>query len=493
MNERGFIRAQPGFQENFLGSGADIVIGGGAAGAGKSYALLMESLRHTGNGGFRAAIFRRTTPQIKNAGGLWDTSKELFRKLSDARGQKAVSTEQPPKWTFPSGATLLFSHLEHESDKYSWDGAQVAMLGFDELVHFTESQFWYMVGRNRSSSGVRPYIRATTNPQSSGWVKRLISWWLYPDDFEREELRGMPISGRVGISRFLARYNEQLYWGDTAEDAIDALPEDARGEYSVQLVKSVTFVPGVLAENVELTGKDPGYKGNLLSQDKRHGTRLLRGCWYDADGENDLFRYVDLWDLFGNDHLPGGQKYLTADVAMEGSDRFRVGIWSGLRLEKIYSWDRSDGELVWREMERLAAENGVWGQHIVFDANGVGNFLKGFFRSAYDFRSQGSCVELQGVKANFRDLRTQCAFKLADLVSEHGLFIRAAGQERDAIIEEFENHKKTGSNPSGRLTITAKEEVKTTIRRSPDYFDMILMRMVFELAGTRRNSYLTEE
>ena len=174
------IRPQPGFQQLFLSSSADIVIGGGAAGGGKSFALLMESLRHASVPGFRAVIFRRTTPQIKNAGGLWDVSKELFLKLRDGSGRSAISTEQPPKWTFPSGSTLLFSHLEHEQDKHSWDGSQIALLGLDELIHFLETQFWYMVGRNRSTCGVRPYIRATTNPQTAGWVKRFIGWWLFP-------------------------------------------------------------------------------------------------------------------------------------------------------------------------------------------------------------------------------------------------------------------------------------------------------------------------
>ena len=500
MTDREYIKPQPGFQQKFLSSAADICVGGGAAGGGKSYALLMEALRHMDNGGFRAAIFRRTTPMVKNAGGLWDTSKELFSKLQNGRGQKPISTEQPPKWTFPSGATLLFSHLEHESDKYNWDGSQIALLGFDELIHFTESQFWYMVGRNRSASGVRPYIRATTNPQSSGWVKRLVSWWIYPDDFEDESLRGMPIPERVGVLRFLARYSEQYYWGETPEAAIAELPEDAAGDFSPELVKSVTFVPGVLSENVELTGKDPAYKGNLLAQDKKHGTRLLRGCWYDAEGENELFRYTDLWDMFAAN---GGRaarlgevetRYLTADVAMEGSDYLRIGIWRGLVLEKIHSWPKSDGEKVWREIERLAAENGVFGQNIVFDCNGVGNYLKGFLRTAYDFRSQAQTIELQGVKTNFRDLRTQCAFKLAELVAEHKIAVRAAdSMERDAIIEELEMHKKTGTNSSGKLTITPKEEIKAAIRRSPDYFDVMVMRMVFELVGARRSSYLMED
>lgn len=495
---RQYIDPQPGFQTAFLASRADIVIGGGAAGAGKSYALLMEPLRHTGNPGFRAAIFRRTTVQVKNSGGLWDTSKEIYLKLRNESGQSPSPTEAPPKWKFPSGATLLFSHLEHEQTKYDWDGAQIAFLGFDELIHFTPGQFWYLVGRNRSACGVRPYIRATTNPQTSGWVKRLISWWIYPDDYEMEHLRGMPIPERAGVVRYLARWNEASYWGESPEAAMEQLPEEGRAVYRPELVKSVTFIPGTLDDNRELTDKDLGYKGNLLAQDRRHGSRLLRGCWYDAEGENELFRYGNLRDLFTNTFVPGGERYMTADIAMEGSDCLHIGIWSGLRLEKIYSWDKSDGKMIWEQMQRLAHEHSVPGRNIVFDANGVGNFLTGFFRSSHDFRSQHTPLEekpVEGsntVKVDYKNLRTQCAFWLARFVQDGKIYLNVpAEMERDFIIEEFEAHKKTGQNATGKLTITPKEEIKALIRRSPDYFDMILMRMVFEIAP-RQTSYIIE-
>lgn len=496
---RQYIRPQPGFQEQFLSSPADIVIGGGAAGAGKSYALLLEPLRHSGNSGFRSVIFRRTIPQIKNEGGLWDTSKQVYSGLRDLAGRAAKSTEQPPKWVFPSGASLLFSHLEHDSSVAAWDGAQIAFLGFDELIHFTASQFWYMVGRNRSTSGVKPYIRATTNPQTSGWVKRLISWWLYPDDYELFDLRGMPIPSRAGVLRYFFRHNEVMYWGDTVEQVLAVLPAEALAKGKPWLVKSLTFIPGTLDDNKELTEKDPSYEANLFAQDKKHGKRLRRGCWYDAAGENVLFAYEDLYDMFRMTWVEGGDNYQTADIAMEGADVFRVGIWNGLRLERVDSWDKSDGKMIWQNMQRLAQEWKVPGKNIVFDTNGVGNFLAGFFRSSFDFRSQASPLEERpeagggkDVKVNYRDLRTQCAYKLSSVILDRKMFVNIQDQaQQDYIIEEFLAHEKTGENSSGKLTITPKEEVKAAIRRSPDYFDIILMRMVF-LIAKKKGSYLTQ-
>lgn len=488
---RQHIIPQPGFQAMFLSSPADIAIGGGSAGAGKSFALLLEPLRHAGVPGFRAVIFRRTTVQVKNSGGLWDTSKEIYSGLRNDADEAPQATEAPPRWKFPSGATLLFSHLEHEHTKLDWDGSQIALLGFDELIHFTSGQFWYLVGRNRSACGVKPYVRATTNPQTSGWVKRLIEWWIYPDDYEVEHLRGMPRPERAGVLRYLARWNDNSYWGDTPDEAIASLPEEGRERFRPELVKSVTFIPGSLSDNIALTEKDPAYEGNLLAQDKKHGTRLLKGCWYDSEGENDLFRYEKLNDLFTNSFVQGsGKRYMTADIAMDGSDHFRVGVWDGFRLLRIYSYGKSDGRMIWEVMERLAKEWAIPGANIAFDANGVGNFLKGFFRSAYDFRSQSRPIEEDGVKLDYANLRVQCSFALAKVVEESRMFLDGVGQtEREMIIEEFEAHKKTGQNASGKLTITSKEEVIAEIGRSPDYFDMIMMRMIFEISP-RKLSWL---
>jgi hypothetical protein len=178
---------------------------------------------------------------------------------------------------------------------------------------------------------------------------------------------------------------------------------------------------------------------------------------------------------------------------MEGSDMLRIGIWDGLRLVKMYAWAKSDGKEIWENMKRLADEHKVPGRNIVFDANGVGNFLTGFFRSSFDFRSQATPLEETGVKVDYQNLRTQCVFRLAKLVAEHEIFIDCQNQmERDTITEEFEAHKKTGQTATGKLTITPKEEIKAAIRRSPDYFDMILMRMVFEIKP-RKGSYLSQK
>src|SRR4051794_22869976 len=102
------IRPQDGPQTAFLGSSADIAIYGGAAGGGKTWALLMEPLRHVANPEFGAVFFRRTTVQIRNEGGLWDESFKLYPLIG------AEPREHVLNYKFPSGAEVTFAHLEHD-------------------------------------------------------------------------------------------------------------------------------------------------------------------------------------------------------------------------------------------------------------------------------------------------------------------------------------------------------------------------------------------
>lgn len=225
------ISPQPGPQEAFLRSPADIVIYGGAAGGGNSYALLLEALRHVDNPRYGAVIFRKNANQIFSQGGLWDTATELYLPLG------ARSTRNPkPVWRFPSGAKVGFAHLEYEKDLHAWQGSQIPLIGFDELTHFTQRQFFYMLSRNRSTCGVRPYMRATTNPDAESWVADFIRWWWNPET-------GYPIQSWAGVIRYMVRVNDQLYWGDSREElagAMDVHPDDC---------KSVTFIPSFVEDN----------------------------------------------------------------------------------------------------------------------------------------------------------------------------------------------------------------------------------------------------
>jgi predicted phage terminase large subunit-like protein len=251
------IGPQPGSQERFLASRADIVFYGGEAGSSKTAGLVLEGLRCWDIPKSGGIMFRRTSPQLEGPGSLW----ELMREWYPVRGARL--TESPVlKAVFPSGATVQLAHLQYEGSKLAHQGKAYSYIGFDELTHFSEGQFWYLVSRCRSTSGVRPYIRATMNPDPDSWVKSMIEWWL--DDrgeYARPE--------RSGVVRYFYRVGDTLQWGDTAEELQERFPghEDPP--------TSFTFILGRLADNKILLALDPGYRARLQALPLVERERLL--------------------------------------------------------------------------------------------------------------------------------------------------------------------------------------------------------------------------
>lgn len=254
------IGPQVGPQTQFLECTADIAIYGGAAGGGKSYGLLLEPLRHYTNPKFGCVIFRRNSTQVRNEGGLWDESSNIYPMFAGHPREAAL------EWVFPSGMRLKFAHLEYDTTVLDWQGASVPFIGYDELTHFTEKQFFYMLSRNRSTSGVRSYIRATTNPDPDSWVRKFIDWWIGKD--------GFAIPERSGVIRWFIRRDDSFYWADSEEQIFEQF---GRGP-EVQ-PKSVTFIPSKLEDNQILMQSDPGYLANLLSMSRVDRMRLREGNW----------------------------------------------------------------------------------------------------------------------------------------------------------------------------------------------------------------------
>lgn len=256
--ERVELRPQAGPQERFAACNADIALYGGAAGGGKSFALLFEPLYHVGNRDFGAVIFRRTCPEITNEGGLWDESFKIYPHVGAEPRNGDLS------WRFPSGASVSFGHIQREADVLKWHSSQIALIEFDELTTFTEHQFFYMLSRNRSTCGVRPYIRAGCNPDAASWVARLVEWYIDPTT-------GQAIPERAGVIRWFVRDGETLRWADTREQLLKDYPD--------LLPKSFTFIPAKLEDNKKLLATDPAYRANLMALPRVERERLLRGNW----------------------------------------------------------------------------------------------------------------------------------------------------------------------------------------------------------------------
>ena len=290
---RNTIGPQPGAQQRFLSSPADVAVYGGAAGGGKTFALLLEAMRHVNNPRYGALLFRRSYPQIMTEGGLWDEATALYTQLD------AHPNLGGPEFRFSTGASVGFAHLQHEKTKYEYQGAQIPMLGFDEGTHYSWGQFSYLLGRNRSTCGIKPYTRITCNPDPDHWLREFLDWWIGED--------GFPIPERSGVLRWFAVQRNELFWADSPETLVNRLGPEC-------MPLSATFVPASLDDNPALLEHDPNYRAKLRAGTEAERQRLELGNWDAREAAGDILprsrvgiaeaapadvRWVRAWDLAG--------------------------------------------------------------------------------------------------------------------------------------------------------------------------------------------------
>jgi predicted phage terminase large subunit-like protein len=181
-------------------------------------------------------------------------------------------TESPSlKIAFAKGGILQLLHLQHSNDVLDHQGKEYAFVGFDELTHFERSQMWYMVSRMRTMSGVRAYMRCTTNPDPDSFVAELIAWWI-------DQETGLPVPERSGLLRWFIRRGDELMWADTREELLQFCID---GEQPL----SLTFIHARLSDNPALEKADPGYRARLMALPEVERERLMGGNWkVRADG-----------------------------------------------------------------------------------------------------------------------------------------------------------------------------------------------------------------
>jgi phage terminase large subunit len=242
-----------------------------------------------------------------------------------------------------------------------------------------------------------------------------------------------------------------------------------------QLDSWIKFIQALPTDNKML---DSGYLDHLsrtLSPTQKQ--RLLFGNWEYDDDPAALCEYEKLVDLFTNDFEPlKGQKYITADIARFGSDKIVIGLWDGWRVA-IHTFSKQSLTDSYAFIDRLRKENNIPLSNVLADEDGVGGGIvdmlkcKGFVNGSKALDGE-----------NYENIQAQCAFKLAERINQSGIFI--AGTEpkvQQDITEELEQLKQKNIDSDGKKGIVGKDVVKSLIGRSPDYRDMLLMRMWFEL------------
>ena len=290
----------PGPQRAFLLSPADELLYGGAAGGGKSDALLAEAVPDLDNPGFHALLLRRTYPELEGKGsGLIPRAAELWPSLGGRFDRHKLL------WTFPSGATVGFGHLEHPSSVYAYHSAQFAYIAFDELTTFLEAQYLYMLSRLRSPAGIRVRVRAASNPGGIGhtWVRRRFVEKLRPGEirwFKRassDEIALPPLLDaalrvqQTGQRATQAKPPSPLLMTASSSSGEGVGGEASGGEATGEIevspadpsAMSRQFIPARVFDNPSLISKDPGYVRRLKALDPVDRRRLLDGDWWVAN------------------------------------------------------------------------------------------------------------------------------------------------------------------------------------------------------------------
>lgn len=248
--------------------------------------------------------------------------------------------------------------------------------------------------------------------------------------------------------------------------------------------------PFLSREELELLEQE--YKGDFSSYKQEILAEYIENA-------GSLFKYDALVDIFSNAVVKENGRYLIVDIADDGSDKTIFSFWEGLEEYRREGFERMNTESIIAKIREYSADQRIPYSHIAVDAIGVGagvassSMLDGIigYKSSYQpIKTDPNIVRLPNVGylknpvvplvSDYRNLRAQCVFTLADLVNNHKIASRVTGRQKEAIIEELSTYQDASSG-DGKRQATAKEDIAKIIGHSPDDSDTWIMRMYFEV------------
>ena len=247
------FRPNKGPQVDFLAAPEKEVLYGGAAGGGKSFAMLVDLLRYASNGNHRALLLRRTVAELTE---LVDQSIKLYPKAFPG----AVFRESKNTWSFPSGATALFSYVDKDNDVTRYQGQSFTWIGVDELGQYPTPYVWnYLRSRLRTTDPeIQTYMRASANPGGVG------GWWL----------KKMFVDPTIP---------NEPFWATDIDSGKVLRYGPNHPEHADEPLYQRRFIPARLTDNPFLM-ESGEYEAMLLSLPEVERRRLLEGDWDVADG-----------------------------------------------------------------------------------------------------------------------------------------------------------------------------------------------------------------
>lgn len=241
------------------------------------------------------------------------------------------------------------------------------------------------------------------------------------------------------------------------------------------LPKNIVFIQSLCEDNPYTA---ESYKKQLMQiQDNSTKQRLMYGNWEYDDDPAVMIKFDDIVDMFSNPIADSNDKYLIVDVARFGRDKTAMSLWKGMKLVKWYIKYNQGVDKTIDDIKDITFKEQIPRSHVLIDEDGIGGGVVDGLSGVKGFIANSSPED-----GNFANLKTQCAYKLADKAAEHEIGIEMEdGTLKEELIEEIEQLKTKDSDKDQKRKIIPKDEIKENIGRSPDLLDNLIMRMYFEI------------
>ena len=371
------------------------------------------------------------------------------KKLTDLR-----------KFTIPT-IHEVFEHLKIHDKYYNFNGN-------DNYFELHNKSKVYLLDAKYLPSDPQ-YARFGSMQMTGGWIEEA-------GEFENE--------CKINLQASIGRWKNDVYnikgkLLQTCNPSKNYLYKDYKKNKEGKLEDYKKFIQAYPNDNKKLP---KGYIENLekiLTPNAKE--RLLYGNWEFDDNPDALINYANISNLFTNDFVDNGIKYISTDVARYGRDKTVIGVWSGYRLERIVIMEKYNTVEVSNKINQLRLEYSVASSNIVIDEDGVGGGCVDTIKGSRGFVNNLSPLKEKGITQNYKNLKSQCYFKLADMINANKIYVRCDDDIKEQLTKEIEYVQQEQWDGEGKKAIKSKDWVKEKLGHSPDISDMLMMRMYFEL------------
>lgn len=498
MSETKRIAPHEGFQEKFVRSNVDVVIGGGVLNCGKTTGAVLMCAEPSLDSNFRGVFLRNNLGDLRSGGGILDEFRAMYR------GGVDVIESGDPRVVFPSGARVDVTHIAdqtREKVRQRFKGRQYDLIYFDEMTGFSWDCFTEVCTRNRGTGKWTGKVRGTTNPERDHWLRTFLDWYIGLDGFIRED--------REGVVRYFYMNGptvKDVVWGDDKESVylkckididrklskINSKTNTAHKATYKDMIRSFTFYLGRMSENISSIGNNSGYVGAVAMSGGANSEQLLEGNWNVSSKniEDGAIPQDMANQVFVNDPCVNNDRWVTCDLADTGTDNFLALAWDGLHIIDILILGRTTPKENAERLEMFAASHDVANSHIIYDAI-RGTYINDWIPDAIPYVSYRAPMGLYGRMA--QRLKDECYLRFVECVKRGEISIS------DRVATKVYEHQKLRENitvqnefleecavvrfvdmPSGKKRLATKKEMNQRLGRgrSMDLLDPCAMRML---------------